>query len=264
MIFVEENIWLIIDNAVGGGIVVFNPENGQSRYLNSTSTSGGLPSSSVNALVLDKDGLVWVGTNSGVSVFTNPFNVFSGEVDAVEPIFENRLLLSDEIINDIEVDGGNRKWIATNSGVWLFNDDADRQIRFFNTQNSPLPSNEILDITIHDKTGEVFFATSSGIVSCRAGSTQSDGSHTNVEIFPNPVREDYLGTVGISGLATDVNVKITDVSGKLIWQTQANGGTATWRVRDYNGNRAATGVYLVFSSTPDGEETFVGKIAVIN
>jgi len=263
-IFVEDIIWLIVDNGVGGGIIVFDPENSQSRYLSSTSDNGGLPSNAVNSLVLDKEGLVWVGTSTGVSVFTNPFNVFSGPVDAVEPIFENRLLLSDEIINDIEVDGGNRKWIATNSGAWLFNDDADRQIQFFNTQNSPLPSNVILDIAIQENTGEVFFATNSGIVSYRAGSTEGEISHGNVEIFPNPVREDFIGNVGISGLASDVTVKITDVSGKLIWETQANGGTATWGVRDYNGNRAATGIYLIFSSSQDGEETFVGKLAVVN
>jgi len=53
------------------------------------------------------------------------------------------------------------------------------------------------------------------------------------------------------------------VSGKLIWQTQANGGTATWNVRDYNGRRASTEMYLIFSATQDGSESFVGKIAVI-
>jgi hypothetical protein len=64
-------------------------------------------------------------------------------------------------------------------------------------------------------------------------------------------------------LATNATVKITDISGKLIWQTQANGGTATWNVRDYTGRRAATGVYLVFAATSDGVESVVGKIAVV-
>jgi hypothetical protein len=59
-------------------------------------------------------------------------------------------------------------------------------------------------------------------------------------------------------------VKITDVNGKLIWQSQANGGTATWNVRDYKGKRPSTGIYLVFSATQDGSESYVGKIAVID
>jgi len=59
-------------------------------------------------------------------------------------------------------------------------------------------------------------------------------------------------------------IAIPDISGKLIWHTRAYGGTATWGVSDYKGKRASTGVYLVFSSTFDGTETFIGKIAVVN
>ncbi|MTI20142.1 T9SS type A sorting domain-containing protein [Fulvivirga sp. RKSG066] len=262
-IIVNSALWLIIDQDNGGGILVFDPDTGDTRYLTSNINSGGLPSDIVNSLTIDKEGLVWVGTDVGVSVFTNTSGVFNGSVDAVEPIFENRQLLRDEEITDIEIDGGNRKWIGTNRGVWLFDEQADNQLRFFNIDNSPLPSNQIIDIEIEPTTGEVFFATPQGMVSWRSTATESGDEHTNVEIFPNPVRENFNGTVGISGLASDVDVRITDVSGKLIWKTKANGGTATWRVRDYNGNRAATGVYLVFSSSEDGEETFVGKIAVI-
>ncbi|MEJ2004828.1 MAG: hypothetical protein P8X57_07670, partial [Cyclobacteriaceae bacterium] len=69
-------------------------------------------------------------------------------------------------------------------------------------------------------------------------------------------------TVGISGLARDAIVRITDVSGRLIYQTRANGGTAAWPVRQMN--RLNTGMYLVFSASEDGEESYVGKIAVIN
>jgi flagellar hook assembly protein FlgD len=61
----------------------------------------------------------------------------------------------------------------------------------------------------------------------------------------------------------NAKVKITDVSGKLIKETQANGSTATWNGRNVNGGRVQTGVYLVFSSNADGTETFVGKIVVI-
>ncbi len=73
----------------------------------------------------------------------------------------------------------------------------------------------------------------------------------------------FNGTVGISGLATDAIVKITDIAGKLVWETRANGGTASWNVRDYRGKRAATGIYLVFSASADGSEREVGKIAVV-
>ncbi|HEY9045605.1 MAG TPA: T9SS type A sorting domain-containing protein, partial [Ohtaekwangia sp.] len=133
----------------------------------------------------------------------------------------------------------------------------------FTAENSPLLSNVILDIEINQQTGEVFFATDKGIVSFRGDATESTSTFESVKIFPNPVTSNFSGSVGIKGLATDATVKITDVSGKLIWQTQANGGTATWNVQDYNGRRAATGIYLVFAATADGAESVVGKIAVV-
>jgi hypothetical protein len=161
------------------------------------------------------------------------------------------------------VDGGNRKWMGTSRGVWLFNPSGEALVYNFTAATTPLLSDSLLDIEVHPATGEVFFATSEGLASYRSAATLSTTSFQTVRIFPNPITRQFSGTVGISGLATDAVVKITDVSGKLIWQTQANGGTATWNGQDYNGRRAATGIYLVFAATPDGGESVVGKLAVI-
>ncbi|HEY9008497.1 MAG TPA: T9SS type A sorting domain-containing protein, partial [Ohtaekwangia sp.] len=206
---------------------------------------------------VDRDGLVWVGTDIGVAYFFDPSS------DAVKPIYDSRFLLRDDKVTAIAIDGGNRKWMGTERGVWLFNATGEALVYNFTTDNSPLLSNVIKDIEIDEQTGEVFFATDKGIVSFRSDATASTGSFETVKIFPNPVTSTFSGSVGIKGLATDAVVKITDISGKLIWQTQANGGTATWNVQDYNGRRAATGIYLVFAATADGAESVVGKIAVV-
>jgi len=264
MLVLDDLIWMIVNPTYGGGIVVYDVEGGNTRYLTTTSGNGGLPGNDVYSLALDKNDYVWVGTDFGVSVFTNPRLVMSGSVDGIEPIFENRQLLRDETVLDIEVDGGNRKWMATNSGVWLFDQEANRQIEYFTSANTPLAANEVLDVDIDDKTGEVFFATSQGLVSWRGKATEAKEVNGAIKIFPNPVPKDFKGIVGISGLVENADVKITDVSGKLIFKTKANGGTATWNVTGYNGKRAATGIYLIFSASEDGEETFVGKIAVVN
>ncbi len=257
-------LWMIVDPKVGGGILVFDKTSQESRFLNDQDGNGGLPSKNVNALAVDGDGLVWVGTNEGVAFFSNSNDIINGSVDAIIPIFENRLLLRDEIITSIEIDPGNRKWIGTQNGMWLFDADADRQLLNFNVNNSPLPSDSIIAIEVLGSTGEVFVGTPDGIISYRADATNSTNEHGDVKIFPNPVTSEFNGTIGISGLAFNVDVKITDASGKLIWNTKSAGGTATWDARDYNGRRAATGIYFVFSSSEDGEETFVGKIAVVN
>ena len=85
-----------------------------------------------------------------------------------------------------------------------------------------------------------------------------------MKIITKPLSSQLAGPVGITGLATDAIVKITDITGKLIWQTQANGGTASWNALDYTGKRPSTGIYLVFSATPDGAESVVGKIAFVD
>jgi len=153
--------------------------------------------------------------------------------------------------------------MGTERGVWLFSPSGEALVSNFTVENSPLLSNVILDIDVNHETGEVFFATDLGLASFRSDATASDAVFSDVKIFPNPVTPDYTGTVGITGLATDAIVKITDISGKLVWQTQANGGTASWNVKDYQGNRASTGIYLVFAASADGSESVVGKIAVI-
>lgn len=252
----ENNLWMRIDPERGGGLLVFNKEDNTTLFRSETTGNGALPNRLVHAFALDRDGLIWVGTLEGVAYF------FSADDDAIKPIFDNRFLLRDEKITALAVDDGNRKWIGTENGVWLFSPSGEELIHNFTEENSPLLSNKINDIEINPANGEVFFSTDKGIVSYRADATGTSPSSA-VKIFPNPVTSDFTGMVGISGLPTDAFVKITDVSGKLIWQTQANGSTAAWNVRDYNGRRAATGIYLVFAATLDGTDSVVGKIAVI-
>jgi len=253
-----KNVWMVVNPAQGGGLYVFNRDDNAFTYISELTGSGALPSKSVRSIVKDRDGLVWVGTDIGVCYFYDPSE------DAIKPIFENRFLLRDDKVTALAVDGGNRKWMGTERGVWLFNPTGEELVYNFNTANSPLLSNVIRDIEVHEKTGEVFFVTDKGVVSFRSDATTSTNTFETIKIFPNPVTHTFNGTVGISGLATDAVVKITDISGKLVWQTKANGGTATWNVHDYNGRRAATGVYVVFAVLPDGSESVAGKIAVID
>lgn len=257
------NVWMVLDPSKGGGIIVFNKEENRRAYLTEVIGSGGLPDRAVRSIAMDLEGSVWVGTDKGVSYFTNPFSVFEPGADGIEPVFESRYLLREDMVTAMAVDGGNRKWIGTERGVWLFNPTGEELIYNFTEENSPLLSNVIRDIEINPATGEVFFATSKGIVSFRSDATEAEPFFQDVKIFPNPVTADFNGTIGISGLAADAFVKITDISGKLVWQTRANGGTASWNGSDYNGRKACTGIYLVFSSSEDGSESFVGKIAVI-
>ncbi|MCU0398223.1 MAG: T9SS type A sorting domain-containing protein, partial [Cyclobacteriaceae bacterium] len=257
-------VWMALNHSVGGGLIVFNRKENKSVLLSEVVGAGALPSRQVYSLAVDRNGQVWVGTAAGVAYFTNPSQVFSGNVNSIKPIYNGRFLLRDETVTALAVDGGNRKWIGTLRGTWLFNPFGEEEIYNFNTGNSPLLSDKISDIEINPVTGEVFFATEKGIISFRSDATSSENDFNEVKIFPNPVAADFNGLISISGLATDARIKVIDISGKLVWQTIANGGTATWNARDYNGRRAATGMYLVIAVSQDGSESVIGKIAVLN
>ena len=58
-------------------------------------------------------------------------------------------------------------------------------------------------------------------------------------------------------------VKITDLSGNIIYQTKSLGGQVVWNCQNRSGSRVASGIYLVLSATEDSKESVVTKIAVI-
>ncbi|HTE28837.1 MAG TPA: two-component regulator propeller domain-containing protein, partial [Chryseolinea sp.] len=259
----SDNVWLLLDPAQGGGLIVFNKEDNAFRYLSDVAGQGGLPSKSAYSIAVDRDGFVWVGTALGAAYFNNSTGIFNGSADAIRPIVDGRFLLRDDKVTSIAVDGGNRKWFGTDRGVWLYGPEGEEVIENFTTVNSPLPSDTVRDIEINDESGEVFFATDEGLASFRSGATRS-GTSQSVKVFPNPVTSSFVGTVGISGTPQDAIVKITDITGKLVFQTKASGGTALWQVQDNKGRRVSTGIYIVFVVTPDGEERLASKIAVVD
>jgi hypothetical protein len=85
-----------------------------------------------------------------------------------------------------------------------------------------------------------------------------------VLVFPNPVPPSYTGTIGIRGLAANSIVKITEMDGRLIYQTRALGGQAVWNGKDYRGRKISTGIYLVLVSDDGRNEKMVTKIVFIN
>ena len=255
--------WLKIAENEGGGIMVFDDKNNKTKILNTAQNNGNLPSSTVNDFVKDKDGTIWVGTDRGIAVFDNPAAVFSGNVNAYTPIFERRKLLATESVTCITVDGGNNKCIGTNNGLFRFSPDGTSLIEKFSENDSPLPSNQILDIAVEPTGGEVFVATAKGIVSYRAVGSEPEAKLSKIIIFPNPVRPEFSGTVGISGLIENTVVKITDISGRLVFETRSSGGTASWNLIDYQGRRPETGIYLVLVADANGQESLAGKLAIV-
>jgi len=231
----------------------------------------GLASSSVNCFEEDDNGAVWIGTSQGLSIIYVPSEVFNNSAYTAEHIlietedgYVERLFNNVEIL-DIKVDGGNRKWVATkNNGVFLVSEDGSEQIRNFTKESSPLLDNAVYGISVIEASGEVFFATAKGLCSYRSDATESQVGFENVMVFPNPVKKDYLGKIAISGLSNATNVKITDISGNLVFETISLGGTAIWDGKRFNGEKVKTGVYLFLCTSEDFESSIVKKVLIYN
>jgi hypothetical protein len=270
------NKWICF---LGAGIAVFN-ENGTPSDLSddklvklgTSEGYGNLPSASIKSIAEDVDGEIWIGTEEGLTVVYSTDKIFDGnygDADANQIKLEYggnvEHLLGTSSVTAIAVDGGNRKWIGTtSSGVFCFSPNGLEEIYRFTAENSPLLSNTILDIKINHQTGEVFFATENGLISYRADATIGNEKFENVTVFPNPVRPDFRGNITIQGLAYNSDVKVTDVSGNLIYQTKSNGGTVIWDGNRLNGERVQSGVYLIWTASSTGKGKNVAKVVVMN
>lgn len=267
-----DQLWII--SPKGNGLFCYNPgpnidntNDDRWKFYRQGTGNGNLPSNNVYSLAKDKNGFIWVGTDKGIGIIRCPETAFgAGGCEAIQPIVQQDqlagLLFRDELVQCIVVDGANRKWVGTRNGVWLINSNGDKIIYRFTAENSPLLSNDVRKISVDPVTGEVFMATFNGICSFRSTATEGGSTHQDVLVFPNPVPPGYNGTIAIRGLANNALVKITELNGRLVYQTRALGGQAIWNGKNYMGNKVASGVYLVLIRDDEGQEKIATKIVL--
>lgn len=252
------------------GIIGFNENyNNLFKTIKEGADAGNLPGNYACSLAIDNRNQLWIGTQKGLRVLSSVDNFNSPEQLKTQSIIilEENLaqeLLYQQFITDIVVDGSNNKWIGTaDSGLFLVSSDGQKTIYHFTINNSPLPSNAINDIDINGLTGEVFIATSKGMVSFKGTSTDANENLNNVYVYPNPVRPEFTGTVKISGLIDKATIKIADIEGNLVYETTSEGGTIEWDTTAFGKYKVASGVYMIFISAQDGLETKVKKVMII-
>ena len=227
----------------------------------------------IYCIVEDKNGIIWIGTAQGPIILNNPSNFFKDDFYCTQikvprndgTNLADYLLASDEI-TAIAVDGGNRKWIGTGSnGIYLLSPDGLETIHHFTAENSPLLSNNIQSIAINPNTGEVFIGTNKGLLSYQSDAIEPKDSFVDDDVYayPNPVKQDYAGVITITGLMMDTDIKITNVSGKLIYAGTSVGGQFTWNGRNLQGNKVPSGIYFVLAADKDGKQSIATKILII-
>jgi len=249
------------------GLFAFNEtQNNKSMQIG---TANNLPSDNIRALAVDYNNQLWIGTSRGLRIVTNvdqflssnqltPSNIVIEDDGLAQELFYEQDILA------ITVDGSNNKWVSiAESGVFLISANGSETIYKFTAENSPLPSNEILNIAVDGTTGEVFFGSRNGVVSFKNYATTPTQNLDNIKVYPNPVRPDFTGEVKISGLLSNATIKITDISGNLVYETRSLGGTVTWDTYSFSGSKVPSGVYMIFVNSNDGTLTEVKKLMII-
>lgn len=271
------------------GVIAFNAdpiadENDRKfAVIDNTFNYGELPSNEVYSVLADENNRIWIGTNVGLVVFNDYENLFNDIKSPASTLIieENgvaRELLANTPVNDIIVDLAGNKWFATEgAGVLQTSSDGQTTYNIFNTSNSPLPDNTVIDLELDESTGEIYMVTEKGMLSYDGKNEPFGTSVTSVIAYPNPAVRNQAGHENITIVAKDgkgipdgTNVKIMDVSGKLVYETNVSsfsgalGGKIVWDKKNLRGNDVVSGVYIVLLSNADGSETTTTKIAIVN
>ncbi len=267
------------------GALVLSKNGNFKKSLTTIPNKGNLPFNLVKTIAADKNNRIWIGTIKGLVRFDNVSRLFNSENYQAKPIIikleggtdenQGQILLGEQPINTIAIDGADNKWFGTaNSGVLGTNPSGQKTLHLFNKDNSPLPSNQIVKIRVDDSTGKVYFATSKGIVVFNNNVSPFGETLGDTYAFPNPSTKDneFITIDGRNGthLPRGTNVKILDSAGYLVHETnvvegiEVKGGKVIWNKTNLAGKKVSSGIYIILLTLPDKSETSITKVAIIN
>jgi ligand-binding sensor domain-containing protein len=270
-------ISLMTNTMSGRGLLVAeNPEGGSGEFVRLTSNLefGGLPNEKVNAIIQDRRGEIWVGTDRGIGRFLFPERVINGTAleRRAQPLINedttafDRVLLRDVRVTSMVVDGNNQKWIGSDGdGIYLIEESGRRVIRQFTMSNSPLPSNTIRDLALNSETGELYIATANSLVRYKTLEREGVSSMDELRVFPNPYsyRNNSGDRIVIENLSDDATVHILTVDGRLVKRFMTRGGRVDWDGLDESGQRVSTGVYFIVATGNNNDQVGRGKVVIV-
>lgn len=239
-----------------------NPNDDYSGFITKTN---GLNDNTVNCIVTDRRGEIWIGTSLGVNIIANSSSVLSNNPQLkLSSVF----ILRQQTINCIAVDPLNQKWVGTNQGLLLVNSDGSKLLATYDSRNSALLSDVIRSIAIDENNGIVYVGTDAGLTSFETLSIKPQESFSELFVFPNPfLLTGVGGKLKIDGLIKDTDIKIINISGKLIKlideTSNPGGGRAIWDGTDSEGKLVNSGVYFIVAYDKDGNNVAKTKVAVL-
>jgi ligand-binding sensor domain-containing protein len=151
------------------GFIWMATENGLCRYdgynfvyyKNEVNDPNSLSYNHVFSLLLDKDGVMWVGTLGGG---LNKFDVRTGKFKRFTHDHDNSKTISSDIIYEVFRDSRNRMWISTlGGGLNLFDPVKETFTHFIHTDNNPNTiSSNMVSAIYEDRSRRLWFGTFDG------------------------------------------------------------------------------------------------------
>lgn len=149
----QDKVWAGTDNE---GLLLFD----ESGKMDTIFTFGGdtghtLSSNSINAILKDEAGNLWIGTRNGLNHYDPQTKHFSAYVDSADANnFNSRIILS------LHHDSNNRLWVGTMSGGYYF----DKNNRTFYKLNIPDINEDVIQAICDDNNGNIWFSTYNGLI----------------------------------------------------------------------------------------------------
>ncbi len=219
-------------------------------------------------LDLDKDGVLWLATTSGLfyvdtnieSPTSNDFYVMTG--------------YHGEDVTSVTVDPLNHVWVGTAgniAGLSVLDEDRYTWMNYYTSRDGQYPSqlvdDEITCLDFNDYSGELYIGTNKGLSILSTPYRKVGNELGEIEVRPQPFfvgdDEDVKLTFVNESLVADAKVKIFTPSGRLMRELSFDEVSVDgWDGKRDDGEYVASGVYLIVVTEPGGESK-VGKVAVV-
>ncbi|MEG1002016.1 MAG: two-component regulator propeller domain-containing protein [Clostridium sp.] len=200
-----ENVWL----GSKGGLIKYSLVNGEiDSFQNKPYDPESLVNNSIQSVYRDDDGLMWIGTYSGISI-VDPGQKFTH----YKRDLGSKNTLSSNSIGGIYEDDEGILWIGTtNDGLNKFNRSTGEITQFKFDPNEPnsIPSNTIFQV-IGDKKGNIWVATKEGIAKINKENGKikvfkhEDGKNS---LSNNDVKELFIDNKGLMWIGTREGLEV--------------------------------------------------------
>ena len=201
----DGNIWI---GTEAGGLNKFDPDTKKFSRNNIFQNQGTEPNVTIQSLLVDKEGILWIGHSMGLTKYSSSQNEFKPYT--LENIKSDQQFFVSEIFED----SNNKLWIGAQDGLYEFN----------KMEGKFVPTKLIKDWSINsiteDSNGNLLLGTNRGLINYNPESTQ-------FEIYVSDIQNSNT-------LAGNFVIKVMKDNSGVIWTASYNAGISKLISRDKN------------------------------